>query len=187
MVQKLAVLTRRVESRILVLRGRRVILDYDLAELYGVEVKRLNEQVKRNAERFPQDFVFRVTVGDLRSQIATSKLTAKSSGNKMKLSRRGGRRYQPYAFTEHGAIMVATVLNSKRAVEMSIFVVRAFVHMREALATNEKVLRKLRELEKRVGGHDTDIQEIVEVIQGMMKPLPASKRKIGFKLPVASV
>jgi phage regulator Rha-like protein len=187
MVQKLAVLTRRVESRILVLRGRRVILDYDLAELYGVEVKRLNEQVKRNAERFPQDFVFRVTVGDLRSQIATSKLTAKSSGNKMKLSRRGGRRYQPYAFTEHGAIMVATVLNSKRAVEMSIFVVRAFVHMREALATNEKVLRKLRELEKRVGGHDTDIQEIVEAIQEMMKPLPASRRKIGFKLPVASV
>jgi phage regulator Rha-like protein len=187
MVQKLAVLTRRVESRILVLRGRRVILDYDLAELYGVEVKRLNEQVKRNAERFPQDFVFRVTVGDLRSQIATSKLTTKSSGNKMKLSRRGGRRYQPYAFTEHGAIMVATVLNSKRAVEMSIFVVRAFVHMREALATNEKVLRKLRELENRVGDHDTDIQEIVEAIQEMMKPLPASRRKIGFKLPVASV
>jgi phage regulator Rha-like protein len=186
MAQKLAVLTRRVESRILVLRGRRVILDSDLAELYGVEVKRLNEQVKRNAERFPQDFVFRVTVGDLRSQIATSKLTVKSTG-KTRLSKRGGRRYQPYAFTEHGAIMVAAVLNSKRAVEMSLFVVRAFVHMREALAANEKVLAKLRELEKRVGGHDTDIQGIVEAIQEMMKPLPASRRKIGFKLPVASV
>jgi ORF6N domain len=112
MAQKLAVLTRRVESRILVLRGRRVIFDSDLAELYGVKVKRLNEQVKRNAERFPQDFVFSVTVEDLRSQIATSKLTAKSSG-KTKISRRGGRRYHTYAFSEHGAIMVATVLNSK--------------------------------------------------------------------------
>jgi len=185
MAQKLTVLTKRVESRIFVLGGRKVILDSDLAELYGVEVKRLNQQVKRNSERFPSDFVFRVTTNDLRLQIATSNGKRKMQGKTH--FRRGGRRYQPYAFTEHGAIMAATVLNSKRAVEMSIFVVRAFVHMREVLSTNAKILTKLKELEKRVGGHDTDIQGIVDAIQEMMKPLPASRRKIGFKLPVANV
>jgi len=140
MAQTVAVLTKRVESRIFVLGGRRVILDSDLAELYGVEVKRLNQQVRRNSERFPSDFVFRVAEQDLRLQIATSKLKAKTKGTKR--SRRGGRRYQPYAFTEHGAIMAATVLNSKRAVEMSIFVVRAFVRMREALATKSENYRE---------------------------------------------
>lgn len=183
MAQKLAVLTRRVESKIFVLRGRKVILDSDLAELYGVEVKRLNQQVKRNSERFPADFVFRVTADDLRLQIATSKAKAQSKAR----STRGGRRYQPYAFTEHGAIMAATVLNSKRAVEMSIFVVRAFVHLRKALATNERILARLKELEKRVGNHDADIQDIVEAIQEMMKPPAAPGRKIGFELPAANV
>jgi phage regulator Rha-like protein len=185
MAQKVAVLTKRVESKIFVLRSRKVILDSDLAELYGVEVKRLNEQVKRNAERFPSDFVFRVTVNDLRSQFATSNAKPKTRGQAH--STRGGRRYQPYAFTEHGAIMAATMLNSKRAVEMSIFVVRAFVHMRKTLAANEKILARLKELEKRVGNHDKGIHEIVKAIQEMMKPLPASTRKIGFKLPAASV
>ena len=114
-----------VESRILVLRDHKVILDTDLAELYGVSVKRLNEQVKRNEERFPADFMFQLTPTEheaLRSQFATSK------------QGRGGRRYPPYAFTEHGAIMAATVLNSERAVEMSVFVVRAFVRLRESLS-----------------------------------------------------
>src|SRR5215467_2368055 len=157
----LTVLTRRVETRIAVMRGRKIILDSDLAELYGVEVKRLNEQVKRNADRFPSDFVFRVNAKDLRSQFATSNAKAKSRG-KPRTSTRGGRRYRPYAFTEHGAIMAATVLNSKRAVEMSIFVVRAFVRMREALATNQKIVAKLKELETRVGHHDANIQEIVD-------------------------
>ena len=130
-LNKITVLTRRVESKILVMRGRKVILDADLAELYGVEVKRLNQQVKRNAERFPGDFVFRVKAGDLRLQIATSKTRGREE-RKVGTEGRGGRRYQPYAFTEYGAIMATTVLNSKRAVEMSIFVVRAFVRMREA-------------------------------------------------------
>lgn len=182
----LTVLTRRVESKILVMRGRKVILDSDLAELYGVEVKRLNQQVKRNAERFPQDFVFRVTANGLRLQIATSNAKAKSKG-KPQTSTRGGRRYRPYAFTEHGAIMAATVLNSKRAVEMSIFVVRAFVRMREALATNQRIVAKLKELETRVGNHDADIQEIVDAIREMMKPPAAPGRKIGFRLPAADV
>jgi phage regulator Rha-like protein len=180
------VLTRRVETKILVMRGRKVILDSDLAELYGVAVKRLNEQVKRNADRFPSDFMFQVSARDLRSQFATSNAKAKSSGRPQS-SARGGRRYRPYAFTEHGAIMVATVLNSKRAVEMSIFVVRAFVRMREALATNQKIVAKLKELETRVGNHDADIQEIVDVIREMMKPPAAPGRKIGFELPAANV
>src|SRR5277367_6568172 len=110
------VLLKPVEPRILVLRGTRVILDSELAELYGVQVKRLNEQVKRNAKRFPQDFMFQLSgkeVKNLRSQFATSR-----SGH-------GGRRHLPYAFTEHGAIMAATVLSTKRAIEMSVFVVRA--------------------------------------------------------------
>lgn len=180
--QNVMVLTRRVETKILVMRGRRVILDSDLAELYGVEVKRLNQQVKRNANRFPSDFVFQVKPNDLRLQIATSNAKTKSRGNPQ-ASTRGGRRYRPYAFTEHGAIMAATVLNSKRAVEMSIFVVRAFVRMREALATNQKIVAKLKELEQRVGDHDADIQEIVDAIHEMMKPPVAPGRKIGFELP----
>ncbi|HTR27047.1 MAG TPA: ORF6N domain-containing protein [Terriglobales bacterium] len=168
MRRKVTILAKRVESKILLLRGRKVILDSDLAELYGFEVKRLNEQVKRNADRFPMDFVFRLQQRDLRSQIATSNETEER--RKKRSLRRGGRRYQPFAFTEHGAIMAATVLNSKRAVEMSIFVVRAFVRMREALATSQKIMAKLRDLEDKFGAHDAQIQEIVEAIQEMMTP-----------------
>jgi len=167
-----------VESRILVLREHKVILDSDLAELYGVPVKRLNEQVKRNQERFPADFMFRLTPEEsdaLRSQTATSKPT------------RGGRRYAPYAFTEHGAIMAATVLNSERAVEMSVFVVRAFVRLREMLATNQQLARKIDELEQRLDTHDASIQELIEAIRELMAPLPASGRRIGFQLPPAKM
>lgn len=168
------------------MRGRKVILDADLAELYGVEVKRLNQQVKRNSERFPGDFVFRVKEEDLRLQIATSKTRGRER-HKAGTEGRGGRRYQPYAFTEYGALMAATVLNSKRAVEMSIFVVRAFVRMRDALATNQKIVAKLRDLGKRVGDHDADIQEIVAMIREMMRTPAATGRKIGFVLPAAKV
>ena len=114
MAQKVTVLTRRVESKILVMRGRKVILDSELAELYGVEVKRLNQQVKRNKERFPSDFVFRVNEKDLRLQIATSK-GASERGAKEENATRGGRRYLPFAFTEHGAIMAATVLEFEKS------------------------------------------------------------------------
>src|SRR5690242_15235173 len=171
------VLAFPVESRILVLRGQRVILDGDLAELYGVPVKRLNEQVKRNRERFPADFVFQLNAREqeaLRSLNATSK------------SGRGGRRYPPYAFTEHGAIMAATVLNSERAVEMSVFVVRAFVRLREMLATNRKLASKMDELERRLDTHDATIQELIEAIRELMAPEPAKGRKIGYELPAAS-
>src|SRR6201997_1920436 len=165
-----------VESRILVLREQKVILDSDLAELYGVPVKRLNEQVKRNQERFPADFMFRLSPEEsesLRSQTATSK------------TGRGGRRYAPYAFTEHGAIMAATVLNSERAVEMSVFVVRAFVRLREMLATNQQLASKLDELEQRLDTHDASIQELIEAIRELMEPPSALGRPIGFQLPAA--
>jgi phage regulator Rha-like protein len=161
-----------VESRIFVLRQHKVILDSDLAELYGVSVKRLNEQVKRNRDRFPADFMFQLNAKehqDLRSHNATSK--------------RGGRRYAPYAFTEHGAIMAATVLNSQRAVEMSIFVVRAFVRLREMVSNNRQIVAKLEELENRLEKHDTDIEQLIEAIKELMVPPEPTGRKIGFHLP----
>jgi hypothetical protein len=132
----------RIVRSILILRGQRVILDAELATLYGVTTKRLNEQVKRNARRFPKDFMFQLTAEEaagLRSQIATSKPVG-----------RGGRRYQPYTFPEHGAIQVANVLNSPRAVEMSIYVVRAFVQLRELLSSNKDLALRLDQLETRI-------------------------------------
>src|ERR1041385_7364056 len=171
------ILAKRVGSKILILRNQKVILDTDLAELYGVPVKRLNEQLKRNPQRFPRDFLFTLTreeYKDLRSQNATSSFA------------HGGRRYLPHAFTEHGAIMAATVLNSKRAVEMSIFVVRAFVRMREALAMNKQIVTKLSEIEHRLESHDVEIQELVEAIRELMAPLPENNRRIGFQAPAAS-
>ena len=161
-----------VESRILILRHHRVILDIDIAELYGVPVKRLNEQVKRNEERFPSDFMFQLTNKEhasLRSQFATS--------NKS----RGGRRYSPHAFTEHGAIMAATVLNSKRAVHMSVFVVRAFVRLREMLATNRRVAGKINELENRLDTNDSVILDLIEAIKELMNPAKPRRTRIGFQ------
>jgi len=160
-----------IEARILHLRKQRIILDTDLAQLYGVPVKRLNEQIKRNRERFPSDFMFQLTAkehADLRSQIATS--------NPM----RGGRRYLPYVFTEHGAIMAASVLNSQRAVEMSVFVVRAFVRLRELVSKNRKLAGKIDELDRKLESHDTAITDLIEAIKELMAPEPASPRKIGF-------
>lgn len=163
-----------VESRILVLRQQKVILDSDLAELYGVPVRQLNQAVKRNRERFPADFMFQLTVKEhevLRSQIVISK------------EGRGGRRHPPYAFTEHGAIMAATVLNSQKAVEMSVFVVRAFVRLREMLTANRQLAAKIGELERKLETHDTAIQELIEAIKELMVPPDGPRGKIGFQLP----
>jgi hypothetical protein len=167
-----------VESLIHLIRGQRVILDADLARVYGVPTKRLNEAVKRTHERFPSDFAFLLKpqeVASLRSQIATSK-------------GRGGRRYIPRAFTEHGAIMAANVLNSPRAVQMSVFVVRAFVKMREVLTQNGPLAEKLAELERRLTGrldvHEKAIVHILDEIKKLMEPLPPQpepkRREIGF-------
>ena len=167
-------LASAVESRILFLRHQRVILDADIAELYGVPVRVLNQQIKRNRERFPSDFVFQLTAKEhenLRSQIVISSDT------------HGGRRYPPYAFTEHGAIMAATVLNSERAVEMGVFVVRAFVRRREMLATNRKLAGKIYELENRWDTHDSTIQDLIEAIKELMTPEDPPRKRIGFQLP----
>jgi cell division septum initiation protein DivIVA len=165
-----------IDLRILILRRQRIILDSALAELYNVPVKRLNEQTKRNHKRFPADFMFQLTPREnksLRSQFATS-----NTG-------RGGRRSLPYAFTEHGAIMAATVLNSEQAVEMSVFVVRAFVRLRQALAANKELAARIEELEEHLVTHDGAIQEIIQVIKRLMNPAPNRRSKIGFALPRA--
>lgn len=161
----------RVERSILLIRGEKVILDADLANLYEVPTKRLNEQVRRNRDRFPPDFMFQLTVeelANLRSQFATS-----SSGW-------GGRRHPPLAFTEHGAIMAANVLNSPRAIAASVMVVRVFVRLRQILATHADLARKLEELEKR---YNTQFHEVFRAIRALMTPLvpDKSRKRIGFQ------
>jgi len=159
-----------VERRILSIRGQNVIIDADLAELYGVETRRLNEQVKRNRERFPDDFVF---------QLSQEEFAALRSQSAISNAGRGGRRTPPYAFTEHGAIMAANVLNSQRAIEMSVFVVRVFVKLRGMLASQAEMLRKLEELEDKVGEHDEALRSIVQTIRRLMAA-PARTPQIGF-------
>jgi phage regulator Rha-like protein len=163
----------RAVSRIFLVRGQKVMLDADLAELYGVTTKRLNEQVKRNIDRFPLDFMFLLTKQEaesLRSQIAT-----------LKRGRGQHRKYMPYVFTEHGAIMAASVLDSERAVQVSIYVVRAFVQLREMLSSNRALARKLNELERKLVTHDRAITELIEAIRQLMTPPePKKKRPIGF-------
>ena len=162
----------QVQSKILFLRGVKVILDSDLAALYGVTTKRLNEQIKRNNQRFPTDFMFQLNdeeVEILRSQFAT---TNKGSG---------GRRYKPYAFTEHGVIMAASVLNSEQAVQASIYVVRAFVKLRQMLAPYKELIDKLDKLEKKLQTHDKQIITIVQAIKMLMPPPDEKpKGKFGF-------
>ena len=168
-----------IEQLIRIIRGQRVILGSDLAQIYAVLSWRLNEQVKRNRDRFPADFMFQLT--DDENQALTSQIARSKKG-------RGGRRTFPYAFTEHGAFMVANVLNSPRAVQMSVFVVRAFVKMRETLAQNRGLAGKLAELERRLTErldvHEKAIVHILDEIKKLMEPLsPASepeRREIGF-------
>lgn len=177
MTRKRALAPRPIENRILLVRGQKVLLDSDLAALYGVEVRTLNQAAKRNYKRFPPDFVFHLTLEEnesLRSQFVISN------------SDRGGRRYLPYAFTEHGAIMAATVLNSPRAVEMSVFVVRAFVRLRETLARHRALAAKLIQLEQRLETHDRTISEIIKAIRTLMTPPPKPRRQIGFLAQTAS-
>lgn len=171
-------MAKRADARILFVRGKKVILDSELAGLYGVEVRHLNQQIKRNIHRFPADFMFRLSQKEaaiLRSQFVISS------------ENHGGRRYLPYVFTEHGAIMAATVLNSKRAIQMSIFVVRAFVRMREAVAANQQIVAKLAELEHRLETHDGKIQDLVHAIRELMAPQPPNRRRIGFETPTGLV
>jgi len=169
-----------IENRIYFIRGQKVMLDRDLARLYGVATKRLNEQVKRNLKRFPEDFMFQLSkeefkllisqvgVADLRSHFATSSY--------------GGLRYLPYVFTEQGVAMLSSVLNSERAIQVNIAIMRVFVKIREILASHKELSSKLRELETKVSKHDEDILTIFEAIRQLMAPPPAApKRRIGFR------
>jgi hypothetical protein len=165
----------RVESLIFSIRGRRVILDSDLARLYGVTTARLNEQVKRNPNRFPPDFMFPLTQQEFTALISQN---ATSKG-------RGGRRKLPNVFTEHGAIMAANVLNSRRAIEVSVYVVRAFVRLREMMVANEEVAAKLSELERKVATHDKAIRSLVRAIRELMTPVAPQRRSIGFRVEEA--
>jgi ORF6N domain-containing protein len=154
-------------------RGQKVLLDADLAAFYGVPTKRFNEQVSRNRQRFPADFMFRLSREEwnaLRSQFAT-----------LEGGRGRHRKYLPYAFTEHGAIMAATILNSARATEISVFVVRAFLRLRKILASNEELAKRLDEVEKKFATHDDAIASLVGAIRKLVAPPePVRKRGIGF-------
>jgi phage regulator Rha-like protein len=158
----------RIERAILSIRGEKVMLDDDLAELYGVETGALNRAVKRNADRFPRDFMFQLTAeeaANLRCQIGISS------------SQYGGRRYLPFAFTEHGALMLANVLNSDRAAQTSVQVVRAFVQLRQMLASNAELARKLDAMEKK---YDRQFKVVFDAIRQLMSPPEPKRREIGF-------
>ena len=174
----------RIESRIQVIRGLRVMVDVDLAALYGVETKRLNEQVKRNRERFPTDFLFQLNAAEKAEVVANCDHLQKLKFSKV----------LPYAFTEHGAIQAANVLASSQAVEMGIYVVRAFVQLREALSTNADVAKRLTELEIKTESlelsHDTfsrntrlQLRQLLDAVRELTTPPETAKRPIGFVTP----
>lgn len=160
----------RIESRILLIRGHKVMLDSDLAELYRVSTKRLNEQVKRNKDRFPGDFMFKLTAKEKAEVVAIC-----DHLQRLKFSPA-----LPYAFTEHGAIMVASVLNAPRAIEVSVYIVRAFIKLREIIGTHKELARKLAELERRIEAHDEDITALFEAIRQLMEPPEKAGKRIGF-------
>ena len=176
----------KIERRIYSIRGVRVILDSDLAAVYGVSTKRLNEQFRRNRRRFPDDFAFQLTAEEtaaLRSQFAT---TTKDKLNWSQFatssSRHRGKTYRPWAFTEHGALQVANILNSANAVHMSVFVIRAFVKMREHRATNAAILKRLAEIDKSLLVHDSALHDIYQKLLPLLSPPPEpEKPRIGFK------
>ena len=159
-----------VQQKILLIRGCRVMIDADLASIYGVATKRLNEQVKRNKQRFPEDFMFQLNTKE------KSEVVAKCDHlKKLKFSPN-----LPYVFTEHGAIMLATVLNSAAAIDASVHVVRAFVKLREIISTHKQLALKLHKLEKKIEEQDEKIYTIFEAINSLMSPPEKKKREIGF-------
>ena len=159
-----------IENKILLIRDQKVMLDSDLAQLYGVSTKRLNEQVKRNLKRFPHDFIFRLNKREKNEVVANC-----DHLKKIKFSSS-----MPYAFTEHGAIMLASVLNSSKAIETSIFVVRAFIRLRQILSTHLELAQKLKDLELKINSQDEHIRTIFEALNQLLTPPDPPKRKIGF-------
>jgi hypothetical protein len=160
----------RVQNRILVIRGQKVIIDADLADLYGVPTKRLNEQVRRNQERFPEDFMFQLTIHEKEEVVANC-----DHLKNIKFSSS-----LPYAFTEHGAIMAASVLNSERAVQVSVYVVRAFVQLRLAVLAHRELAGKLEQLEVKYQKHDKQIGALIAAIRQLLQPPVETKPKIPF-------
>ena len=164
-----------IGGRIFLVRGHKVLLDSDLAVIYGVTTKRFNEQVRRNAQRFPADFAFKLSAAEwdaLRSQFAT-----------LKRGRGQHRKHLPLAFTEHGAIMAAAVLNSTRAIQVSVYVVRAFVRLRELLATDSEFSQRLSAAERKLGSHDQAIATLVNAVRSLVTPPEPKRRPIGFVTP----
>jgi hypothetical protein len=161
----------KIERRILLIRGVKVIVDTDLAEFYGAETKRLNEQVKRNKNRFPSDFMFRLNTKEKSEVVANC-----DHLSKLKYSRT-----LPYVFTEHGAIMAANILNSKVAVEMSVFLVRAFIKLRQSITQHKELTRKISRIERRLADHDHQILSMLRTLKHLINPTPIpKKRRIGF-------
>ena len=172
---------RNIDNEIHLVRGQRVMLDSVLAEIYGVSTKRLNEQLKRNRKRFPADFAFQLTAQEfmnLKSQFATSSSDLRSQIATS--SAHGGKRKAPWVFTEHGAIMLASVLKSDIAIQASVRVVRAFVKLREMVAANAQLAAKLKELERRLDSHDEAIVDLFAALNRLLEPPEKPKRKIGF-------
>ena len=191
----LPIAVEQIDGMIRTIRGVRVMLDRDLAKIYGVPTKAFNQAVKRNRQRFPEDFMFRLTQEEAKALQASRSQTVTSSRRKDLLrsqfvtsNQRGGPRYLPYAFTEYGALMAANILNSTRAVQMSIFVVRAFAKMREALRGTPELARKLAALEKKLTGrldvHEAAIVEVLQEVMQILNPPPPPpeppRRRIGF-------
>jgi hypothetical protein len=165
-----------IEALIVEIRGQKVILDADLALIYGVETRVLNQAVKRNQDRFPRDFMFQLAADE-----AADALRLRSQSVILKTGRGCHRKYRPFAFTEHGALMAATVLNSPMAVKMSLFIIRAFVRMRENLATNAAILKRLAEIDKNLLVHDVALRDIYQKLRPLLAPPPAPTRpEIGY-------
>ncbi|MEY2543923.1 MAG: hypothetical protein QOE81_1384 [Verrucomicrobiota bacterium] len=190
-MSKAIIPVQRIARAIYLLRGQKVMLDFDLAALYGVDTRVLNQAVKRNAGRFPGDFMFQLSAEEtrsLRSQIMTldaqpaqAEDVAKNRSQSVTGSlKHRERKSRPYAFTEQGVAMLSSVLKSERAVKVNISIMRAFVKLRETLETNRELARKFEELERRVGKHDNEIAAILEAIRQLMAPSKPSRREIGF-------
>lgn len=161
-----------LDSKIYLIRGQKVMIDRDLAELYGVETKQLKRQVNRNIERFPNDFMFELSKEEFenwRRQFGTSN------------SEKMGLRYAPFCFTEQGVAMLSSVLTSKRAIEVNIQIIRVFTKMREIISTNKEILVKLDQLEKNVGANSEDIEKIFSVLRKLINPDPEPRKQIGYK------
>lgn len=166
-----------IEQKIFLIRGQKVMIDKDLAKLYGVSTTRLNEQVRRNLRRFPKDFMFQLT----EKEVLFIQSTMSNLRSHFAISSWGGRRYLPHVFTEQGVAMLSSVLNSERAIDVNIVIMRVFVKLRHIISTNKELVHKLTELEHKVGKHDEDIKLIFEAIRQLMEPPPEKpKPRIGF-------